>query len=119
MAAWALNGTEPSSATVVVANWQSEVSGTPYNNSWYVITPPEMTSLGLPQLPAPYDALEPNLTDRPENGFVTNFLIPSITGYDAIRKEPEIGLVNLFNSVANGTYARVVFDENFTGRRGG
>ncbi len=119
MAAWALAGPEPSSATLVAAHWETEISGTYYNSSWYVITPPEMTSLGLPQLPAPYDALEPTLMSQPENGTITNFLIPSITGYDAIRKESEANLVNLFDAVASGTYARVVLDAIFTGRRGG
>jgi len=76
--------------------------------NWYIITPPDVTTITLPKLPAPFAAETPQLDDPLYVNQLEMVEIPTVMGYDAFRALPEAAVTCLDCSVRDGTFPRVI-----------
>ena len=84
--------------------------GTTSPYSWTFITPPDTTALTFPALPSQFDDTQPHPEDN--SGYSIRLLeIPSVNGYDDLRKQPEAVLACPSCAVANGVIQRAIVSD--------
>lgn len=96
--------------TVVSLQWDRMVGATNQFYRWYLIVPPGVSSIALPDLPAPLNSLLPP-DDRFLGATVRLFDVPA-TGYDAVRALPSRNVMCIECAVRAGDFQRAVFSGN-------
>lgn len=100
----------PASVTdgsVVLAQWSRTVGGMTQFYRWYLIVPPGVSSINLPDLPTPLNNVLPTTEDF-LNAQVRMFDL-STTDYDAVRALPSRNVMCIECAVRAGEFQRAVF----------
>lgn len=93
--------------TVVVAQWTRGVAPMTQSYRWYLIVPPGVSSIDLPDLPAPLNNVLP--PDDVFLGASVRLFDISATGYDAVRALPSRNIMCIECAVRAGDFQRAVF----------
>lgn len=93
--------------TVVLAQWNHTVGGMTQFYRWYLIVPPGVSAITLPDLPAPLNNVLPASEDFLSSQ-VRLFDVPA-TGYDAVRALPSRNLMCIECAVRAGEFQRAVY----------
>jgi len=109
-AAWFTVGAQPTTGTLASAQWTRQIAGTNYVSNWSFILPPGMQAFAFPKLPSPYDKALPTQTDFIDQYSISQFLVPSLADYDALRAMPESIVECLPCATAQGIFDRVVMN---------
>ena len=91
-------------------SWTHQIGGTGHPHDWYLILPPDQTSIELPELPAQFTDNLP----APQDGMgasIRVFDIGSVSGHDMLRTLPSNIPMCLECAVRAGDIPRVVISE--------
>lgn len=98
--------------TLVYVAWNVTVGGMNQSYRWFLIVPPGVSSIKLPELPAPLNNVLPP-DDVFLDGSVRLFDISTVTDYDAVRALPSRNIMCIDCAVRSGDFQRAVFIEAF------
>lgn len=107
MAAWFPIGMPTHDGNVVIVNWFHTVMGATTASSWTFITPPEVSAFTFPALPSQFDDIEPHPEDG-NNSQLHLLEIPTVNGYDDLRKLPAAAIACPTCAVANNVVQRII-----------
>ena len=110
MAVWIPVGPATHDGNVALINWSHTNMGTTSSYSWTFITPPDTTAITFPTLPSQFDDTQPHPEDP--SGFQVHLLeLPSVNGYDELRKQPEAVIACPSCAVASSVIPRAIVSD--------